>query len=140
MRMSFTNTAFILSTNSAAPTDSPAGAPPAESSNADPSTYQAQCGSSAKKPTTSKKSKPAATHNYTKSSPNTTIQPMTTSTNTSCRSSITCQERELASLVGADRRTIDRIRNGQMPQPTLRGRITDLTMRVAAKQTHRRQA
>jgi hypothetical protein len=38
--------------------------------------------------------------------------------------------RELASLVGADRRTIDRIRKGQSPRPEMRQALTQLAMRL----------
>jgi hypothetical protein len=37
--------------------------------------------------------------------------------------------RELAALVGADRRTIDRIRRGQAPRPELRHTLTQLARR-----------
>jgi hypothetical protein len=50
-------------TNSTAPTHSHADETPADSSNAAPCASKARPGSSAKKPTTSKKHKPAATHN-----------------------------------------------------------------------------
>jgi hypothetical protein len=42
--------------------------------------------------------------------------------------------RELARLVAADRRTIDRIRAGQMPRPTLRTSLTALAGRIASEQ------
>jgi hypothetical protein len=44
--------------------------------------------------------------------------------------------RELASLVGADRRTIDRIRKGQTPQPRLRSALTQLAKKSREGPTH----
>ena len=40
--------------------------------------------------------------------------------------------RELARVVGMDRRTIDRIRRGQAPRPRLREKLTELAVEIAA--------
>jgi len=40
--------------------------------------------------------------------------------------------RELARVVGMDRRTIDRIRRGQAPRPRLRDKLTELAVEIVA--------